>query len=94
MTAVQERVRTPRTFTRPRLDTWSIAQAEFVDVTGQARADYERELRISALGRLLCSGCATPLWRRICLTEMTSEIAARSPGRRIAMELALLESMR
>lgn len=94
MTISQARVRTPRAFSRPRLDAWSIQQAEQVDVTGSARADYERELRISAIGMLLCSTTATPLWRRICNAEMCREIRARSADQRLAMELVLAESMR
>lgn len=94
MTILQERVRTPRIFTRPRLDAWSVLQADPVDVTGAARADYERELRISALGMLVCSTAATPLWRRVCLTEMMREIRARSSDQRLLMELAIAETMR
>ncbi|MGQ7939152.1 hypothetical protein [Paraburkholderia sp. D1E] len=94
MTTVQERVRAPRTFTLPRLDAWSVRQAEPVDITGDARADYERELRISALGSLICASGATPLWRRVCLREMMSEIRARSADQRLLMELAIAESMR
>jgi hypothetical protein len=84
----------PRRFMRPRLYTWSIQQAEVTYLTGHARADYERELRISALGNLLCSISAAPLWRRVCLLEMYREIRARSAGQRVAMELAIAESMR
>ncbi|MFM0013715.1 hypothetical protein [Paraburkholderia sediminicola] len=69
-------------------------QAESADVTGEARSDYEREIRISALGNLMCAGCATPLWRRVCLTEMTREIHARSTDQRLLMELVIAESMR
>lgn len=94
MQTCQELVRAPRTFARPRLDVWSMRQAEPVDVTGDARADYERELRISALGNLICAGGATPLWRRVCMAEMTREIRSRSAGQRLAMELAIAESMR
>lgn len=94
MTICQGRTRSARAFTRPRLQTWSIEQAEPVEVTGTARADYERELRISALGVLLCSSAATPLWRRVCTAEMYREIRARSQDRHIAMELAIQESMR
>lgn len=92
MPSLQERVRAPRIFARPRLDAWSIRQAEPVEITGQARADYERELRISALGNLMCADGATALWRRVCCFEMTREIRARSDDQRIAMELALLEA--
>lgn len=94
MTTIQERVRAPRAYARPRLGAWSVRQAEPVEVTGQARADYQRELRISALGSLMCAGCATPLWRRVFCCEMTREIRARSDNQRVAMELALQESMR
>ena len=94
MTISHGRVCTARAFTRPRLQTWSIKQAEPVDVTGAARADYERELRISALGVLLCSPAATPLWRCICKDEMYREIRARSDDQRLAMELAILEATR
>jgi hypothetical protein len=83
-----------RAFTRPRLHAWSIEQAQRVEVTGSARADYERELRISAIGKLLCSPAATPLWRRICKDEMYREIRARSDDRRLALELAIEESLR
>ncbi|PXX15872.1 hypothetical protein C7399_109207 [Paraburkholderia tropica] len=94
MPTVQVRARAVRVFTRPRLHTWSIAQADPAQVAGEARADYERELRISALGSLIEASCATRLWRRVCCYEMTQEIRRRSPGRRLAMELALQESMR
>jgi hypothetical protein len=94
MLTVQGRVRPPRAHRRPRLDTWSIREAEIAEVTGHARADYERELRISALGMLTCSPAATPLWRRVCCHAMTTEIRARSGDQRLAMELALLESLR
>lgn len=94
MTTIQDRVRAPRAFARPHLHSWSIRQAESAGITGQARADYERELRISALGSLMCAGCATPLWRRVFCCEMTREIRARSDNQRVAMELALQESMR
>lgn len=93
MTA-QGRVRAPRTHIRPRLDAWSIREANIAEVTGQARADYERELRISALGMLLCSPAATPLWRRVCKLAMYVEIRGRSPEQRLVMELALQESTR
>lgn len=83
-----------RLFSRPRLHAWSIIQAEPVEVTGSARADYERELRISALGALLCSPDATPLWRRVCSAQERYEIRARSNDQRLAMELALQEAMR
>lgn len=86
--------RPSRSFTRPRLDAWSIKQAEPVDVTGSARADYERELRISALDALMCSPAATPLWLSVCKDEMYREIRARSADKRLAMELALLEAAR
>ncbi|AXF07294.1 hypothetical protein CUJ91_04690 [Paraburkholderia graminis] len=94
MTTLQERVRAPLAVARPRLDVWSVRQAESVEITGQARADYERELRISALGNLMCADGATPLWRRVCCHAMRQEIHARSPNQRLAMELALQESMR
>jgi hypothetical protein len=94
MQTVQARGRMSRTFRRPRLHAWSIGQAENVEVTGSARADYERELRISVVGVLLCSPAATPLWRRVCQAEMYREIRARSAGQRVAMELALAESLR
>lgn len=94
MTIVQGRVRAPRTFRQPCLDGWSVQQAEPVDVTGEARADYERELRISALGNLICADCATTLWRRVCMHAMYVEIRGRSTDQRVALELALQESMR
>lgn len=94
MTISQVRVRAARAFTRPRLQSWSIEQAEPVDVTGEARADYERELRISALGALLYSPAATSLWRRVCKAEMYREIRARSGEQRVAMELAIMEATR
>lgn len=94
MQTIQAVVRLSRAFTRPRLQAWSIGQAEPVEVTGAARADYERELRISALGALMCSPAATPLWRRVCKAEMYREIRARSDDQRIALELAVKESMR
>lgn len=83
-----------RRLTRPRLHAWSIRQTEPVEVTGQARADYERELRISALDMLMRSAVATPLWRRVCKAAFYDEIRGRSTGQRLAMELALQESMR
>ncbi|QTO49447.1 hypothetical protein [Burkholderia latens] len=83
-----------RQFNRPALGSWSIEQAEAAPVTGQARADYERELRIAALGNLMMSPAATPLWRRVCKDMMYAEIRARSAGQRLVMELAIQESMR
>jgi hypothetical protein len=94
MTISQVRVRAARAFTRPRLDVWSIAIVDHIEVTGQARADAEREARISALGALLESPAATPFWRRVCKAEMYREIRARSEDQRVAMELAIQESMR
>ncbi|MBU9215430.1 hypothetical protein KTD55_15335 [Burkholderia gladioli] len=78
----------------PNLRAWSIRQADVADVTGQAREDYERELRISALGQLLESAAATPLWRRICKHAIYVEIKARSLDQRLVMELALREACR
>lgn len=83
-----------RRLARPRLQAWSIRQTEPVEVTGQARADYERELRISMLGMLMCSAVATPLWRCVCKAAMYQEIRGRSADQRVAMELAVQESMR
>ncbi|KOR18148.1 hypothetical protein [Burkholderia cenocepacia] len=87
-------LRRQRRFNVPNLVSWSIEQADVVEVTGQARADYERELRISALGNLMESPVATPLWRRVCKHAMYSKIRARSADRRLVMELAIQESMR
>ncbi|MDR8090343.1 hypothetical protein KPB05_23065 [Burkholderia gladioli] len=78
----------------PDLRAWSIRQADVADVTGQAREDYERDLRISALGQLLESTAATPLWSRICKHAMYAEIKARSLDQRLVMELALREACR
>ncbi|PRG76141.1 hypothetical protein C6T58_24795 [Burkholderia multivorans] len=78
----------------PNLLAWSIRQADVSDVTGQAREDYERDLRISALGLLMCSKAATPLWRRVCCSRMYAEIKARSLDQRLVMELALREACR
>lgn len=78
----------------PDLRAWSIRQADVAEVTGRAREDYERELRISALGQLLESTAATPLWRRICKHAMYAEIKARSLDQRLVMELALREACR
>ncbi|WP_186206883.1 hypothetical protein [Burkholderia gladioli] len=78
----------------PDLRVWSIRQADVAEVTGRAREDYERELRISALGQLLESTAATPLWRRICKHAMYAEIKARSLDQRLVMELALREACR
>ncbi|WLE60300.1 hypothetical protein GIY62_06495 [Burkholderia plantarii] len=83
-----------RVFSSPELLAWSIRQADVAEVTGQAREDYERELRISALGQLLESTAATPLWRRVCKHAMYAEIKARSLDRRLVMELALREACR
>ncbi|MCA8203178.1 hypothetical protein LGM71_19180 [Burkholderia sp. AU33545] len=83
-----------RRFARPALVRWSIDQAEVAPVTGEARADYERELRITALGNLTMSPVATPLWRRVCKDMMYAEIRARSADQRLVMELAIQESMR
>lgn len=91
---IQACARAPRAFTRPRLHEWSIRQAGDVEVTGSARADYERELRISALGVLMCSPAATPLWRRVCKAAMYREIRSRSDDQRAVMELAIQESLR
>ncbi|MGU7853106.1 hypothetical protein ACV22X_10190 [Burkholderia orbicola] len=83
-----------RRFSVPNLGGWSVEQADVAEVTGQARADYERELRISAIGKLLESPAATSLWRRVCKHAMYSEIRGRSADRRLVMELAIQESMR
>lgn len=83
-----------RWFARPDLRIWSIDQANVTELTGQARTDYERELRISAIGKLLESPAATPLWRRVCKRAMYGEIRLRSDDQRVAMELAIQESMR
>ncbi|KUY70827.1 hypothetical protein WS46_32135 [Burkholderia sp. RF4-BP95] len=83
-----------RRFSVPNLAGWSIEQADVTEVTGQARADYERELRICAIGKLLESPAATPLWRRVCKQAMYDEIRARSVDQRLVMELAIQESMR
>ncbi|MCM2544868.1 hypothetical protein [Burkholderia glumae] len=88
------RVREWREFRVPNLIAWSIRQADVAEVTGQAREDYERDLRISALGQLLESAAATPLWRRICKHAMYVEIKARSLDQRLVMELALREACR
>lgn len=89
-------VRRLRWFIRPDLRLWSInlAEDQAPELTGQARADFEREARISQLGMLIEARCATPLWRRVCKDAMYAEIRGRSPDRRLAMELALQESMR
>lgn len=82
-------------FRQPSLDIWSINLAEEqTDVTGQARADFEREARISQLGRLLCSPSATPLWQRVCAAQERREIRSRSSDQRLLMELAIQESLR
>ncbi|WP_157650239.1 hypothetical protein [Burkholderia ubonensis] len=86
--------RCPRRFSAPNLVGWSIDQTDVTELSGQARADYERELRISAIGKLLESPAATPLWRRVCKHAMYSEIRLRSDDQRVAMELAIQESMR
>lgn len=84
------------TFTRPRLHAWSVDRTsrEAPQLVDGARDDYARDLRIKALGMLLCSLAATPLWRRVCKDEMYREIRARSDDQRIAMELAILEATR
>jgi hypothetical protein len=94
MQIIRASARMPRVFTRPRLHAWSIEEADGVEVTGSARADYERELRISAIGMLVCSPASTSLWRLVCKAEMYREIRARSAEQRIAMELAILEATR
>lgn len=96
MSTVQGRVRAPRTHMRPRLDVWSIdrAEREAPELTGQARHDYERELRIKALCFLMEAPCCTRLWRRVCMCEMYREIRARSADQRLVMELALREACR
>ncbi|WP_175757632.1 DNA cytosine methyltransferase [Burkholderia cepacia] len=83
-----------RDFGVPNLLAWSVKQADVAEVTGLAREDYERELRISALGMLMCSEVATPLWRRICCSRMYAEIRARSLDQRLVMELVLREACR
>lgn len=88
------RVSERRAFGIQSLRAWSIRQADVAEVTGQAREDYERELRISALGMLMCSEAATPLWRRVCCFRMYAEIKARSLDQRLVMELALREACR
>ncbi|MDF0500854.1 hypothetical protein POK33_08935 [Burkholderia cenocepacia] len=88
------RVSERRALGEPNLLAWSIKQADVAEVTGLAREDYERELRISALDVLMRSPVATPLWRRVCKHAMYSEIRVRSADRRLVMELAIQESMR
>ncbi|MCA8087521.1 hypothetical protein [Burkholderia cenocepacia] len=88
------RVSDRRDFGVPNLLAWSVKQADVAEVTGLAREDYERELRISALDMLMRSKSATPLWRRICCTQFYAEIKARSLEKRLVMELALLEACR
>lgn len=88
------RVSERRAYGVPHLLAWSIKQADVAEVTGLAREDYERELRISALGMLMCSEVATPLWRRVCCSRMYAEIRARSLDQRLVMELALREACR
>jgi hypothetical protein len=85
-----------RWFSGPDLQLWSIDRAgnEEPGLMGAGRHDYERELRIKALGFLSEAPCATPLWRRVCSHRMLVEIRARSSGQRLAMELALLEQIR
>jgi hypothetical protein len=85
-----------RRFVRPRLDIWSVnlSEDQAPALMGQARADFEREARISQLGFLMCSPAAKPLWGRICMHSMCGEIRARSDSQRLAMELALLEAAR
>lgn len=89
-------VRRHRRFAAPELRIWSINLLEdhMPELMAPARIDAEREARITALGMLLCSHAATSLWRRVCLSEMVREIRARSADQRVAMELALQESMR
>ncbi|WP_124480162.1 hypothetical protein [Burkholderia stagnalis] len=86
--------RCPRRFSVPNLVVWSLDQADVTELTGQARTDYERELRISAIGKLLESTAATPLWRRVCKHSMYSEIRLRSDDQRVAMELVRMEQIR
>lgn len=83
-------------FARPQLDLWSVnlSEDQAPELIGQARWDFEREARISALGFLTQSSAATPLWHRVCKHAMYSEIRARSNDQRLALELALLESLR
>ena len=85
-----------RWFVRPDLRLWSIniSDEHAPELTGQARADFEREDRIGALGKLIESAVATPLWRRVCKHTMYSEIRARSADQRLVLELAIQESMR
>lgn len=73
-------------YTSPQLVQWSSSQAEADGVSPAFRADYAREIRIRALGRLLESSCATPLWRRVCCHAMVVEIRARSGDRVASME--------
>ncbi|MFT4068950.1 hypothetical protein [Paraburkholderia sp.] len=89
-------VRRKRWIACPDLRIWSINLIEehAPDLCGQACADFERELRISAIGVLMESSAATPLWQRVCKHSMYSEIRARSTDQRLLMELALQESMR
>ncbi|PRG01752.1 hypothetical protein C6Q17_34990 [Burkholderia contaminans] len=85
-----------RRFSVPNLMIWSIdrAEDEAPDLMGQARHDYECELRIKALGFLIEASSATPLWQRVCKHSMYSEIRGRSADQRLVMELAIQESMR
>ncbi|WP_175829698.1 hypothetical protein [Burkholderia cepacia] len=83
-------------FSVPNLMVWSIdrAEDEAPDLMGQARHDYERELRIKALGFLIGASSTTPLWQRVCQHAMDSEIRGRSTDQRLVMELAIEEYMR
>lgn len=95
MQTCQERVRAPRTFRQPRLLIWSINQVDPDEqLSYPALLDYEREARIYALAKLIEAAGATSLWRCVCKAEMYREIRERSPGQRVAMELAIAESMR
>lgn len=83
-----------RWFVRPDLLLWSMNIIEPIELTGQRRHDAEREARISQLGLLIEAEAATPLWQRVCMYAMYSEIRARSADQWLAMELAIQESMR
>jgi hypothetical protein len=86
MSTVLTDSRARRAFTCPNLSQWSLSEAEADGVSQASLADHARELRIRALGRLLESSGATPLWRRVCCHAMVVEIRSRSAARVASME--------